>query len=67
MVDVDALKAKLTKDLGKAEAEATSLSGRLGNPTFVEKAPAEVVQGAREALAEAEAQASMLRDRLSRL
>ena len=67
VVDVDALKAKLQKDLGKVDGEIKSLSGRLGNASFVEKAPADVVQGARGALAEAEKQAEMLRHRLSLL
>jgi valyl-tRNA synthetase len=67
VVDVDALRAKVEKDLGKIEAEAKSLTGRLSNTKFVEKAPAEVVQGARDALAEAEKQAEMLRSRLTLL
>ncbi|MDJ0707143.1 MAG: valine--tRNA ligase [Leptolyngbyaceae cyanobacterium MO_188.B28] len=67
VVDVEALKAKLKKDLGKVDGEIKSLSGRLGNASFVEKAPAEVVQGAQAALAEAEKQAEMLRHRLSLL
>jgi valyl-tRNA synthetase len=67
VVDVDALKAKLEKDLGKIEGEIQSLSGRLGNSGFVEKAPAAVVQGAREALAEAETQAGRLKSRLAML
>jgi valyl-tRNA synthetase len=66
-VDVDALRAKLEKDLGKVEAEANSLSGRLANQNFVSKAPEEVVQGAQAALAEAQKQAEILRDRLNRL
>jgi valyl-tRNA synthetase len=67
VVDVDALRAKLEKDLGKVEAEIKSLSGRLANQNFVSKAPADVVQGAKDALAEAEKQAEILRDRLNRL
>lgn len=67
IVDVEALKARLEKDLGKIEAEIKSLSGRLNNPGFMAKAPAEVVQGARDALAEAEKQAEILRDRLVQL
>jgi valyl-tRNA synthetase len=67
VVDVDALKAKLEKDLGKIEAEIKALSGRLSNPGFVEKAPADVVQGARDALAEAETQAEILQSRLAML
>jgi valyl-tRNA synthetase len=67
VVDVDALRAKLQKELAKVEAEIKSLSQRLANPNFVNKAPEEIVQGAKEALAEAEKQAEILRDRLSRI
>lgn len=67
VVDVDALRAKLEKDLGKAEGEAKSLGDRLSNPKFVDKAPEAVVQGARESLAEAQKQAEILRVRLDQL
>ncbi|MBW4484702.1 MAG: valine--tRNA ligase [Tildeniella torsiva UHER 1998/13D] len=67
VVDVEALKAKVEKDLAKVEAEIKSLSGRLSNSGFVDKAPAEVVQGARDSLAEAEAQATILKARLAML
>ncbi|WP_088894596.1 valine--tRNA ligase [Leptolyngbya ohadii] len=67
VVDVDALRSKLEKDLKKAEAEMSALSQRLSNPKFVDKAPADVVQGARDSLAEAETQAQILRDRLNQL
>ncbi len=64
VVDVAALGAKLEKDLSKVEAEIKSLSGRLGNPSFVNKAPTDVVKGARNTLEEAEKQAEVLRERL---
>jgi valyl-tRNA synthetase len=67
VVDVAALRAKIQKDLSKVEAEINSLSNRLNNPNFVNKAPAEVVKGAQDALAEAEKQAEILRERLRRL
>ncbi|MEM9215601.1 MAG: valine--tRNA ligase [Cyanobacteria bacterium P01_F01_bin.150] len=67
LVDVDALRAKLTKDLGKVDGEIKSLQGRLNNPKFVDKAPEDVVQGARDALAEAEKQAEILKGRLDQL
>ena len=67
VVDVEALRAKVEKDLAKVEAEIKALSGRLSNPDFVEKAPADVVQRARNALAEAEAQATILTARLAML
>ncbi|MDJ0601871.1 MAG: valine--tRNA ligase [Crocosphaera sp.] len=67
VVDIAILRAKLEKNLGKIEADIKSLSGRLNNPGFVNKAPEAVVQGARDALAEAEKQAEILRERLKRL
>lgn len=66
-IDLEAIRAKLEKSLQKAQAEVTSIAGRLGNAKFVSNAPAEVVQGARDALAEAETQVAMLTERLERL
>ncbi|MBW4622690.1 MAG: class I tRNA ligase family protein [Cyanosarcina radialis HA8281-LM2] len=67
VVDITALRAKLEKKLSKIEAEIKSLQARLENPNFVGKAAPEVVQGARDALAELEKQAEILRDRLRQL
>ena len=67
LVDVDALKAKIEKDLAKVEGEIKSLSGRLGNPGFVNNAPEDEVQVARDALSEAETQAEFLMSRLAML
>ncbi|MGL5194826.1 MAG: class I tRNA ligase family protein, partial [Chroococcales cyanobacterium] len=67
VVDIEQLCAKLEKSLGKIEGEVKSISGRLSNSKFVDKAPPEVVQGARDNLAEAEKQGEILRDRLRQL
>lgn len=64
VVDLAALRAKLEKKLSKVEAEIKHTAGRLTNQKFVDKATPDVVQGARDALAEAEKQAEILRDRL---
>ncbi|NJK68441.1 MAG: valine--tRNA ligase [Microcoleus sp. SU_5_3] len=64
VVDLDALRAKLEKKLSKVEGEIKHTSARLANQKFVEKADPEVVQVARDALAEAQKQAEILRDRL---
>ncbi|ARV60069.1 valine--tRNA ligase [Nostocales cyanobacterium HT-58-2] len=64
VVDIDALRGKIQKRLSKVEGEIKSLTARLSNPNFVDQAPPEVVEGARNALAEAEKQAEILRDRL---
>ncbi|MBM0741758.1 valine--tRNA ligase [Phormidium sp. CLA17] len=67
VVDMDALRAKLERDLKKIEAEIQALSGRLNNPRFVSKAPADVVQAAQSTLAEAQKQAEILQNRLREL
>ncbi|MBD2414496.1 valine--tRNA ligase [Nostoc calcicola FACHB-389] len=67
VVDIEVVRAKLEKSLTKAEAEIQSLSARLNNPNFVDKARPDVVQGARDALGEAEKQAEILRERLRSL
>ncbi|MCY7276502.1 MAG: valine--tRNA ligase, partial [Phormidesmis sp. CAN_BIN44] len=67
LIDLVALKAKTEKDLKKVEAEIQALSGRLSNSKFVDKAPPDVVQTARDALSEFETQAEILQTRLDRL
>ncbi|MEH1796407.1 valine--tRNA ligase [Nostoc sp.] len=67
VVDIEAVRAKLEKSLSKAEAEVQSLSTRLNNPSFVDRARADVVQGARDTLIEAQKQVEILRDRLKAL
>lgn len=67
IADLAALRAKIDKQLSKLDGEIESLSRRLDNPGFTSKAPVEVVEGARETLAEAQKQAEILRDRLEGL
>ena len=67
LVDLDALKGRLQKDLVKAEKEIAGLAGRLANPNFAGKAPPEVVAECKANLAEAEAQAELSRQRLAEL
>ena len=67
LVDVAALEAKLQKKLDKVEKDIKALTGRLNNPGFVNKAPEEVIKGAKADLAEAQKQAEILRERLDRL
>lgn len=67
VVDVEDLRAKLTKNLGKVEGEAKSISSRLANENFVRKAPPQVVESAKNALSEALHQAEILRNRINRL
>ena len=60
MVDLDAERARLAKEIAEARAEAERAGQRLANPAYVAKAPAAVVEKDRTRLAE-------LSDRLARL
>jgi valyl-tRNA synthetase len=64
---LDALKERLQKDLAKVDKEIAGLKGRLANPNFAGKAPPEVVAECQANLAEAQAQAEMVRGRLAEL
>ena len=55
VVDLDAERARLDKAIAAAEADLGRVEGKLANPSFVERAPAAVVekeQGKRDELAE---------------
>ncbi|WP_449473542.1 valine--tRNA ligase [Sphingobium chungangianum] len=67
VIDIAAEKARLAKALAAAEKERDSLSGRLSNPSFVEKAKPEAVAKAREDHAEKTAEAERLAAALDRL
>jgi len=67
LVDLEILRGKIQKNLDKVNKEYESINKRLSNPSFVNKAPDEVIQGARDALAAAETQRAMLMERLRRL
>lgn len=44
LVDIEAEKKRITKEIDKAEKDLKQISGKLSNPKFTERAPAEVVQ-----------------------
>ena len=67
IVEVEALKAKLVKRLAKIEVEVKSLTARLDNAGFINKAPADVVQNTKDALQEAQTQLEILQKRLKLL
>ncbi len=66
-LDVDAQRRRLTKDLSAARADAEATERKLANPSFVDRAPADVVAKSRERLAAARAQIASLEDRLAAL
>ncbi|UYY58942.1 valine--tRNA ligase [Sphingomonas sp. S2-65] len=67
VVDLDAEKTRLTKAIAAAEKERDGLAGRLGNPSFVERAKPEAVEKARADHADKAAEAERLSAALARL
>ncbi|WP_370312431.1 valine--tRNA ligase [Sagittula sp.] len=67
IIDVAEEKTRLEKTLGKLAKELGGLRGRLNNPKFIESAPDEVVEEARENLAAREADEAKIKDALARL
>jgi valyl-tRNA synthetase len=67
LIDFEAEKARLTKELGKVDKDRERLTKQLGNADFVGRAPAEVVEEKRGLLAEADDRISRLKGALSRL
>jgi len=54
-VDVEAEKNRLSKELASLQKVISSIENKLGNSAFTDKAPAQVVEGARRQLAENQA------------
>jgi valyl-tRNA synthetase len=67
LIDVAEEKARLAKVMDKLGKEIGGLKGRLGNPKFIESAPEEIVEEARENLAAREEEAAKIKDALDRL
>jgi len=67
VIDLEAERARLTKAMESAAKERDSLAGRLGNPSFVERAKPEAVTKARDDHAEKTAEAERLAAALARL
>ena len=61
VVDLDAERGRLDKEIAKAAKDISDLERRLGNKGFVAKAPAHVVDGFREKLAAAGEKATQLK------
>jgi len=67
IIDLDAEKSRLAKSVEKARKEQGGIEGRLNNPAFLEKAKPEVVEEAREKLADLSAQIERLENALKSL
>jgi valyl-tRNA synthetase len=67
LIDLDAERTRLTKEIARIQAEIKKCEGKLGNASFVDHAPAEVVEQERNRLADWNTQATALREQASRL
>lgn len=67
MIDTEAERAKLAKEIDYLKGFKASIEKKLSNERFVAKAPAAVVEGERKKLADAEAKIARLTDSLQAL
>ncbi len=67
VIDLAAERTRLTKAIAAAEKERDALAGRLGNPSFVERAKPEAVEKAKADHADKAAEAERLSAALARL
>ena len=67
VIDVAAEKARLTKDIAKADGEIKKIAGKLGNQGFLNKAPESVIAENQKRLEEEQARRDKLSDALARL
>ncbi len=67
LIDVEAEKTRLNKEIAKVEKEQNIVSGKLSNESFVTKAPPEVVAKQREKLQSIEDKLSKLKEALDKL
>ncbi|MDJ0951618.1 MAG: valine--tRNA ligase [Alphaproteobacteria bacterium] len=67
VIDIDAERARLRREIDKLQAEIGKLDKKLANTSFLEKAPEHVVEEQRERKAEAERASAKLSDALERI
>jgi valyl-tRNA synthetase len=67
LIDLDAERARLRKEIGRIEGEIKKCEGKLGNANFVANAPADVVTQERQRLADFSTTLAALREQLQRL
>jgi valyl-tRNA synthetase len=66
-IDVELERARLRKEIEAVEAQAANARGKLGNASFVDRAPAAVVDQEKKRLADFEAKHADLRSQLGKL
>jgi len=66
-IDANAEIQRLTKELEKSERDIAGVSGRLSNAAFVDKAPEEVINKARQQLKDAESTKQLMLEQIERM
>ena len=67
LIDFEAERARLNKELAAAEKQLAQIDAKLSNENFVNKAPANVVQGQRDAAEKLRDKIAMLKDSIASL
>ncbi len=67
VIDLDAERARLAKEMAKADADIARVDAKLGNANFVARAPEEVVEEEKEKREEAQARKAKIAEALERL
>ena len=67
LVDVEAEEKRLLKEIGKIDKEIELYSRKLENPSFIDRAPAEIVAKEREKLAEVTTTKRVLEESLEKI
>jgi len=67
VIDIAAERARLQKEMAKAESDISRVDAKLGNEKFVANAPEEIIDGEKEKRAEAAARKEKIAEALERL
>jgi valyl-tRNA synthetase len=67
VIDLDAERARLAKEMAKCESDIARVDHKLNNPDFIKRAPEEVVEGEREKREAALARKAKIAEALERI
>jgi valyl-tRNA synthetase len=67
LIDLDAERSRLTKEMQKAESDIARVDAKLGNEKFVVNAPEDIIEGEKEKREEAVARKAKIAEALERL